>query len=160
MENLQDKNINAELIVNDFKEVKLENEKLIITCENMIARYQEKILEYKGNIENAEESLKQKLFSMIPEEDYKETRTQYTYKTPSCKLTRKKAFKTIALKTDYIEKEIPKEFIKIKKSVDWINFKKDLVIEGESIINKTTGEIIESCEIKNNLESFKIKLED
>ena len=86
MENLQDKNINAELIVNDFKEVKLENEKLINTCESMIAKYQEKISEYKSNIENAEESLKQKLFNMIPEDDYKETRTQYTYKTPSCKL--------------------------------------------------------------------------
>jgi hypothetical protein len=151
-------NLEIEKKVIEFKKYKEENEKLKNTCELLIKEYREKIEEYNNNIQKAEDSLKEQLFRSIPDADFKETKTQFNYRFPSGSFIKKKPSKSIKLRSDYKESEIPKDFIKIKKSVDWINFKKNLIINDDKIINKNTGEIIESCEIETKPEEFRIKI--
>lgn len=153
-------NINylAETKVNEYKNDKAEKEKLIDTCKEMIAMYQDKILEYQNSIERLDNELKEFLFNIIPDEDFKETKTQLSYKFPSGQFIKKKPTKLIQLKQDCNMNVIPKEFIKIHESVNWIEYKKKLQIVDGNVIDKETGEIIDNCEIVNKPAEFRIKL--
>jgi hypothetical protein len=155
MENI---NFIAEMKINEFKMMKEEKEKLINTCVDMINYYTDKLNSYKNDISESEEKLKQELICMIPESDYKQTKTQSSYKTPSAKIIKKMETKQIKLSDDYKESEIAEEYIKVKRSVDWINFKKILDIAGDNVINKETGEIIESCRIEIKPAETSIKI--
>lgn len=155
---MEDINILVELKIVDFKNYKEEKLRLINTCNEMIKLYQEKILEYKDNIHDEEEKVKEQLFNLIPESDFKETATQWSYKAPSGQFIHKKETENIKLKTDIDMDLINDEYIKIKKSIDWINLKKRLIIDDEKVINKETGEIIDYCEIEKKESEFKIKL--
>lgn len=148
-------NINAdfkmETALNNFKNYKEEKERLINISKKMIEAYNEKIFEYQNQINNQEKLLKEQLFAMINQDKMKETKTEYNYKLPTAKIFIKKDIKSIQLKKNYDENEIPAEFIKVTRSVDWFNFKKNLKINGNNIINTLTGEIVESVEIKTSI---------
>lgn len=79
--------------------------------------------------------------------DAKETKTQMTYKLPSGTLKVKKEQPVIekddAALLQLLKKEYP-ELVKVREVPDWAEFKKKLAIEGNSILNKETGEIIEA----------------
>lgn len=144
--------------INEFKLKKLENERLILTCKDMIQYYKEKIFEYDNNNINLEECLKKELFEIIPQSSMKETKTQLSYKVPSGTFIKKFSQKILKLKNEYKENEIPEQFIKITKSVDWINFKKNLIIENDLVLNIDTGEVIECCNIETKPEQFVLKI--
>lgn len=79
--------------------------------------------------------------------DAKETKTQMTYKLPSGTLKVKKEQAVIekddAALLQLLKKEYP-ELVKVREVPDWAEFKKKLSIEGNSILNTETGEIIEA----------------
>jgi hypothetical protein len=153
-------NINylAEKKVLEFKKNKEEKENLIETCKKIIEEYKEKIYNYENDIKKNQERLKEELFNLIPNNEFRETNTQFKYCIPSGDIIRKKAYKDVKLKEFIEDKDIPIEYLKIKKTIDWINFKKKLEIQNESVINKDTGEIINIVEIVSNPESFKITI--
>ena len=155
MENI---NTLVEFKVDEFKKKQEEKQDLIYTCENMIKFYQEKIKNYQEEIEGAENQVKAEIMAMVPEKDYKSTKTQLSYKFPSGQLIRKKPTEKIILNKKFYEKEIPPESIKVTvtKAVDWINFKKKLVISHGKVVNKETGEVLlYSCDIDKAPEEIK-----
>lgn len=151
----------VEFKVRELIEMKEEIQEEMYTCENMIKFYQEKIKNYQEEIEKAENQVKSEIMAMVPEKDYKKAKTQVSYKFPSGQLIRKKKTEKIILNKEFDETEIPPNFIKTKitKAVDWINFKKKLVISNEKIVNVETGEIItKSCDIEKMSEEIKLKI--
>lgn len=98
------------------------------------------------------------------EDKAKETKTQKTYKLPSGSLKYKKEVTTFDYNKDKLlevaEEYDMNDYIKVKKDFDWANFKKNLSIEGNSIVNKETGEIvnIEGLGLKTKPEEFKVEV--
>lgn len=150
--------VTIEKKINEFKLKKMENERLISTCKDMINHYKEKIFEYENSNINLEEGLKKELFEIIPQNSMKESKTQLSYKVPSGTFIKKFPKDVLKLKEKYNESEIPEHFIKVTRSVDWINFKKNLIIENDLVINIDTGEIVECCNIEKKPEQFVLKI--
>ena len=78
----------------------------------------------------------------------RDTKTQKVYKLPSGSLKMKKEVVTFDYDKEKLVKVAEKyenmqDYIKIKKDFDWAEFKKNLVINDEDIVNKETGEIVE-----------------
>lgn len=98
------------------------------------------------------------------EDKAKETKTQKTYKLPSGSLKYKKEVATFDYNKDklleYAEKEKLDNLIKTTNDFKWGEFKKQLEIKGDSIINKETGEIvdIEGLGLKTKPEEFKVEV--
>lgn len=121
----------------------------------------------KEKMENETEFFEAKLreyFETIKDQA-EETKTLKKYKLPSGELRMKKSQVTF----DYDKKKLLEvaetdgnmdDYIKVKKDFDWANFKKNLKIEGNSIINKETGEIIEieGLAIKEEPEEFSVEV--
>lgn len=140
--------VNMEMLLVELKEFKDEKQRLIVTCEEMVRQYQEKIEFYKAQIDIKETSVKEQLFGMIEIDKMKTTKTEQNYRLPSGKLFIKKESQFMKLKSKYNEAEIPERFLKVEKSVKWGDFKKILKIDGDCVVNTQTGEIIESVEIE------------
>lgn len=98
------------------------------------------------------------------EDKAKETKTQKVYKLPSGSLKIKKevtSFDYDKVKLlEYAEKEKLEDLIKVTKDFKWADFKKNLEIKGESIINKETGEIveIEGLKLETKPEEFSVEV--
>jgi len=77
----------------------------------------------------------------------KETKTQKSYKLPSGSLKLKKASVSFDYDKEklleYAEKEEIVDLIKTTKEFKWAEFKKELTIKDDCIINKETGEIVD-----------------
>ena len=90
----------------------------------------------------------------------KDTKTQMSLKLPSGTI------KFIKSKLDYDRdddelleycKENATDFIKIKESVNWVEFKKHLEIKNDIVINKDTGEIIDGINVIEVVPKIEIK---
>ncbi|TDT63392.1 host-nuclease inhibitor Gam family protein [Fonticella tunisiensis] len=92
----------------------------------------------------------------------KETKTQKSYSLPSGKLVLK--YQQPEFKRDedtllnWVENNKP-QFIKIKKSVDWSNLKKNVKVVNDLIIDSQTGEIIEGVTIEEREPKFVVEVE-
>lgn len=151
-----------ELKTNELKGFKEEKEKLITTCYEMIQYYKSNMQDIQKQIKDKEEIIKNEILAMIEDEEYKETKTQLSYSTVSVKLIKRKPTQTIEKDdTALIEwlKNNNNEFINVetKEKIDWLNFKKELQIVGNSIIN-SDGQIVEGCIIKEIPEKVDLKL--
>lgn len=115
---------------------------------------QAKITQIKLELEKEKEKMEREVsFFESKLRDYfqgvkvKETKTQKSYKLPSGTLKLKKAKVDFKHDKAKLLKEAEElnlvDYIKIKKDFDWANFKKGLAINGTSIVDKETGEVIE-----------------
>lgn len=147
-----------ENLIIELNENQDENDRLIKTCKEMIDMYKFKIEEYETSKECKKTFVLSQIKSLLKGVDMKETKTQHSYKLPSATIIRKKAEKTIKLSEVIKEDEIPERFIKVKKLVNWVDFKKVLTIKDDLVVNTQTGEIIESCIIEEKLEEIRIKI--
>lgn len=93
---------------------------------------------------------------------HKETATQESYKLLSGSLVMKKASQKV-IKTDdaelikYLKASGQKEFIKTKEEPAWGDFKKNLVINEDSVVDMATGEVIDCVKVEDVPEEFKVK---
>lgn len=96
-------------------------------------------------------------FDTIP---HKVTKTEENYRLPSGKLVLKKQATEFnyddAELIDWLEKNKPGQFIKMKKSVDWMALKKTLNVVGE-IVADDTGEIIPCIQANERPDVFTIE---
>lgn len=116
-------------------------------CDSEVGFFESKLREY---------------FETVKTED---TKTLKKYKLPSGQLKMKKQVSTF----DYDKEKLLEvaeidgnmnDYIKIKKDFDWANFKKNLSIEGNSIVNKETGEIVEikGLKLETKPEEFSVEV--
>ena len=94
-------------------------------------------------------------FETVPS---KETKTQKSYKLLSGTLV----FKKPSQKINHDDEKLLEfldgtEFIKVKKSIDWAEYKKVLTISDSEVIDSETGEIVEACTVEDVPASFTIK---
>jgi hypothetical protein len=148
-----------ERLLNEFKEYESEYKRLTNISKKMIEDYQEKINEYQEKISIKEKSIKEQIFSLIEIDKMKDTKTLYSHKMPSGKITITKDTYSIKQNSDLIG-SIPQNYIEIQKKIKWGEYKKKLIISGDNIVNIETGEIVDkgvSIEKKNGGE-LNIKL--
>lgn len=94
----------------------------------------------------------------------KDSKTQKVYKLPSGLLKMKKEVITFdydkAKLLEYAENEELNDLIKVTKDFKWADFKKSLEIQGDTIINTDTGEImeVEGLSIEAKPEQFSVEV--
>lgn len=155
-------NINNDLIIEkmlvELKEHNTDRDRLIEISKTMMNEYKLKIEKYEQEKKEKEEFVLSQISGLLEDMKLKETKTQFSYKLPSGQIIKKKAEKVIKLNKDVNKNIIPTEFLKVETSVNWMELKKTLAIDGELIVNKDTGEIIDYCSIETKPEEMKIKL--
>lgn len=90
----------------------------------------------------------------------KKANTQMSFDLPSGKLIRKFAKRDFSRddKTllNYLRDSCP-EYIRTKQEINWEDLKKDITIESNMVVRKSTGEIIPGISIVEKSEKFDIK---
>ena len=130
---------------------------------------EQKIEELKNKIADLEEQNKRKTsflksclamyFETVP---HKETKTQETYKLLSGTLVFKKPKQKIVKNdeklVEYFKRNNMTDFIKVEEKPQWNEYKKNLSIVEDKVIDTTTGEVVDVLEIEEEAGSFEVKL--
>ena len=154
----------ADWAIAQIHEAENERDRLIDLAQQQIADLTDRIEELKTKCDNDTSYLKACLaeyFQMVPS---KETKTQKSYKLLSGTLIFKKPSTKITHDDDallnYLENNDGNDFIKIKKSVDWAEFKKQLIIsDNGEVVDTGLGVILSNkiCAVEDVPASFNIK---
>lgn len=154
----------ADWAVTQIHEAEDERDRLIALAEEKIKELNDRIEELRSKCDNDTAYLKSCLIEYFQTIKPKETKTQKTYKLISGTLVFKKpSFKIVhndEKLLEYLENNDGKDFIKIKKSIDWAEFKKGLTVsDSGEVIDSELGTIIsnEICAIEEVPASFNIK---
>lgn len=154
----------ADWAINQIQEAESERDRLITLAHDQITDLEDRIEELTAKCDRDTAYLKSLLAQYFETVKSKETKTQKTYKLLSGTLVFKKESTKIEHNDDellkYLEENEGKDYIKIKKSVDWAEFKKNLTVSdtGE-IIDSEIGTIIpvEACKIVDVPATFNVK---
>lgn len=151
----------ADWAIAQIKEAEAERDRLITLAEEQIIDLNDRIEELKNKCINDTKYLRSCLAEYFETVPTKETKTQKTYKLLSGTLIFKKPSVKINHDDDklieYLKNNNANDYIKIKESIDWAEFKKNLTIEGDNVIDIDTGEIIEACKVEDVPATFNIK---
>lgn len=154
----------ADWAITQIHEAENERDRLIALAEEQIKDLTDRIEELKTKCENDTKYLKSCLAMYFETVKSKETKTQKSYKLLSGTLVFKKPTTKIIHNDDnllkYLEENDGKDYIKIKKSVDWAEFKKTLTIsDNGEVVDTELGIILNSnvCGIEDVPASFNIK---
>ena len=153
----------ADWALRKIKDEEAERDRLINIANDQIAELNIRINQLETQCENKTKFLKGHLATYFGTVPHKETKTQESYKLLSGSLVMKKATTKIIHDDDglldYLQANDGEDYIKIKKSVDWAEFKKNLVIQDGQVIDKELGIVIDSkiCSVEDVPASFDIK---
>lgn len=148
----------ADWAITQIHEVENERDRLITLAEEQITDLKDRIEELKTKCDNDTAYLRSCLemyFNTVPT---KETKTQKSYKLLSGTLV----FKKPSVKINHDDEKLldfldGTEFVEIKKSLKWGEYKKILTISGNDVIDSETGEVIDACTVEDVPASFSIK---
>lgn len=155
-EDIKETNILIEMdgLINTVK--KYENSKKTVKfifeqqVEEIKEKLEEKLMVFDDKIENSKKQL-MFLMSQLDSTKFSETKTQKKLELLSGNVILKKEYEKINLidsekALDFIKNQGIDdycEYIKVKESINWENFKKNLVISEQGIINVETGQILD-----------------
>lgn len=135
----------------------VEADRLLKACDEQIQFYKQR----KEEIAAASDrktgyltSLLQLYFDTVP---HKSTKTQETYALPSGKLVRKLASKKMEHDDAALMQQYP-DFVQHKPSLAWGELKKKMKIEGDVVIDTTTGEIVEAITVTETPAKFIVEV--
>jgi phage host-nuclease inhibitor protein Gam len=150
----------ADWAIKQIHEAENERDRLIALANDQIADLKDHIEELVTKCDHDTAYLKSLLAEYFETVKSKETKTQKTYKLLSGTLVFKKPSIKINHNDDkLIEALDGTEFVEIKKSLKWGEYKKNLIIDidDNNVIDTTTGEVIEGCSVEDVPASFTIK---
>lgn len=148
----------ADWAITQIKEAENERDRLIALAEDQIKDLNNKIEELKDKCSNDTGYLRSCLAMYFETVKSKETKTQKSYKLLSGTLIFKKpSAKIIHDDEKLIAMLDGTEYVETKKSLKWGEYKKNLGVEGDNVIDLDTGEIIDGCSIEEVPASFNIK---
>lgn len=154
----------ADWAIKKIAESEQERDRLIALANDQIEDLKDRIEELKNKCENDTAYLKSCLFTYFGTIKAKETKTQKSYKLLSGSLVYKKPSVKITHDDekllDYLKANDGTEYIKIKESIDWAEFKKTLVVnENDEVIDSDLGTIIpkEACSVEEVPATFTVK---
>lgn len=151
----------ADWAISKIHDAEDERDRLITLAEEQIKDLTIRIEELKAKCDNETSYLKSLLSQYFNTVKTKETKTQKSYKLLAGTLVLKKP--TVKINHDddqllaYLQTNGGENYIKTKYSVDWAEYKKNLGVEGDKVIDLDTGEVIEACSVENVPETFSIK---
>lgn len=153
----------ADWAINQIHEAEDERDRLITLAEEKIKDLTDRIEELKAKCDNETAYLRSCLAEYFTTVPTKETKTQKSYKLISGTLIFKKPSAKINHNDEalikYLEENDGLDYIKIKKSVDWAEFKKQLIIDGDNVVDKELGVVLDNsvCSVEDVPASFTIK---
>lgn len=159
-----DSDILADWALDKIKEVESEFKRFESVAKEKISLLQIKLDKEKEQMENNRSFFESKLREYFEEVDKKETKTQLSYKLPSGNLKMKKGkmdFDVDRKKLlEYAKENKLEELVKVSESFAWADFKKELAIQGNIIVKKETGEVveIEGLSITEKPSEFKVEV--
>lgn len=135
-----------------------ERDRLISLANDQINDLEMKIEEITRKCDNDTGYLKSCLYDYFTTVKTKETKTQKSYKLLSGTLV----FKKPSVKINHNDEKLiaaldGTEYVETKKSLKWGEYKKNLGIEGDVVIDLDTGEVIEACTVEEVPGSFGVK---
>lgn len=149
----------VEMQINNLKKDMKTASRLISECEYMIQYYQNKIENYKDEIKQKSCSVKNLMLSIVSKEEMRETPTMFKYEFPSGNLIIKKAKQVLTIKPSPDIGNVPEEYLQVRRKIDIVSLKKVLEIQGDQVINTSTGEILENVfDIENRNEEITLKI--
>lgn len=154
----------AEWAIRKIKEDEAERDRLVKLANEEIIQMQNRIKDIMAEYDAKTSFLKAKLYGYMAVCETRKTDTQESYKLLSGKLVKKYASASITKPTDanmdaciaYAATNYP-EFVRTTKSIDWTGFKKMFKLDGDTVINPTTGEVIDFIPVTEIEEKFEIK---
>lgn len=156
--------LSADWAIDKIRETNAEYNRFEMVAKAKIQQIQEALQKEQEKRDREVSFFESKLREYFESIQVKETKTQKTYKLPSGTLKMKKSSMTFKYDKKKLIEVAEKydnmtDYIKIKKDFNWAEFKKNLEIKGNSIINKNTGEILEmeGLEIVEKPEEFKVE---
>lgn len=153
----------ADWALTKIHEAEAERDRLIELAEEQIKDLTGRIEELKEKCDNEAGFLRSCLKMYFETVPTKETKTQKSYKLLAGTLVLKKSSQKITHDDgkllEYLEKNDGAEYIKVKKSVDWAEFKKTLTIADGKVVDTDLGEIIpeDVCGVEEVPEAFTVK---
>lgn len=155
----------ADYALDKIRESTAEYRRFEMVAKNKIKQIEDALKKQKTKYEDEASFFEGKLREYFETVKTEETKTLEKYKLPSGQLKKKKEsaiFKYDKKKLVEIAEQYENmmDYVKIKRDFDWAEFKKNLEIKGNTIVNKTTGEIvdIEGLEIEIKPEEFKVEV--
>jgi phage host-nuclease inhibitor protein Gam len=154
----------ADWALTKIHEAEDERDRLIALAEAQVEDLKNKIEDLKNKCENETGFLKSSLYEYFGTVKSKETKTQKTYKLLAGTLVFKKP--SVKINHDdeallnYLSENDGEDFIKIKKSIDWAEFKKTLTIsDNGEVIDTELGTVIptDACSVEEVPASFTVK---
>ena len=150
--------------VNELKESISKNEELLSAANEMVEYYKMQVDRIKNNMDAVRRLKTQEIASLLKDEDYRETQTQYIFDLIDGKVVKKKATQKI----NVVDKEKVINFIKnnednvegyieYREHLKWVDYKKQLNIAGNEVINNESV-IVEGCEVEDVPESIELKI--
>ena len=153
----------ADWALRKIREEEQERDRIIAIAKNQIAELEAQISDISERCDNKTSFLRNHLQMYMVKVPHKETKTQETYQLLNGKLVFKKSYQKLVPNddtiVDYLEKEKLDEYVKIKKSPNWAEFKKNLTIIDGEVVNALTGEVInpDIIGVEDVPQSFEIK---
>lgn len=158
--------VSADWCLDKIIESKVALRRIEMAANTKIAQIEHNLKKEQDRVNNEVAFFESKLreYFETVEKFTKETKTQKTYKLPSGSLKLKKVSVSFdydkAKLLEYAEKEEMVDLIKTTKEFKWAEFKKELAIKDDCIINKETGEIVdvEGLRIITKPEEFNVEV--
>jgi hypothetical protein len=148
----------AEWALKKVKESEDERDRLITLAEEEIKDLEDRINELKEKCNNDTGFLKSCLKMYFETVPHKATKTQESYKLLSGTLVYKKPSAKIIHDDEALIKALDgTEYVEIKRSLKWGDYKKNLTIEKDKVLDTTTGEVIDACKVETVPGDFSIK---
>jgi hypothetical protein len=151
----------AEWALGKIAEEKEETERLTSICRLKVFEYEEKIQQYKKQLETKTAYFRGQLQQYFESVPHKATKTQESYKLPSgtlkLKLTSPEFVRDEEAFTQYLKDNHFTEFIKVKETADWGAFKKIVAIIGNKVVD-SNGSIVEGITLVERPPVFEIDI--
>ena len=147
----------ADWAITQIHEAEDERDRLINLAEEQIEDLKNRIEDLKAKCDNDTAYLRSLLIEYFNTVPHKETKTQESYKLLSGTLVYKKP--TVKINHDdekLIEWLSETEYVETKRTLKWGDYKKNLTVDGEAVIDTETGEVVEACSVEE-VPSFNIK---
>ena len=160
-----DSDIKADWALDKISEIQKEFNRISEVTEEKIAVMKMTLEKGKERMESSRSFFESKLREYFETVDKRETKTQLSYKLPSGSLKMRKEkldFNRNDKKLlEYAKENNLKELVRTTERFAWGDFKEKLAIQGNSIVNKETGEIIDidGLDVEERPGQFKVEVE-
>lgn len=151
----------ADWAVRKIKEYKDEYERIKGIGDELIARTQYSIDEARQRYEKNRDYFTEKLAEYFETVPHRSTKTTEKYALLSGTLTKKKG-STVMTATDGLTQWLRdtgrEEFIQVTVKPRWGEFKKQLEITPDGVVDTSTGDLVEGVEVSETPDTFKVDL--